>query len=100
MKCGHLSMKDGTNAGFGRLCAAELVKLWPLSSEIAVKQPVVSFGSKSQAPTKAAKATAISGKRINSSFLQKRINVLEKEVGRPIIWNDGTTHLDNPVLVS
>ena len=100
MKCGQLSMKDGTNAGFGQSCAVELVKSWPSSLEIAVKQPVASFGSKSQAPIKVVKATVTSGMRINSSFLQKRINVLEKEAGRRIIWNDGTTHLDNPVLVS
>ena len=27
-KCGHLSRKSGTNAGCGRLCAAELAKSW------------------------------------------------------------------------
>jgi len=99
MKCGHLSINDGTNVGFGQLCAVERVKSWPLSSEIAVNQPVANFGSKSLAPTKVVAATVISGKRINSSFPQKRINVLEKEAGRQIIWNDGTTHSDNPVLV-
>lgn len=29
-KCGHLSRKDGTNAGCGRFCAAELAKSWLL----------------------------------------------------------------------
>ena len=100
MKCGHLSIKGGTNVGFGRSCAAERVKSWPLSSEIAVKRPVASFGSKSQTPTKVAKATVISGKRINLSFLKKHITVSEKEAGRLIIWNDGTTHSDNPVPAS
>ena len=100
MKCGHLSIKGGTNVGFGQLCAAERVKLWLLSSGIAVKRLVASFGSKSQAPTKVVEATVTSGKRINLFSLRKPINVLEKEAGRPIIWNDGTTHSDNPVLAS
>ena len=30
MKCGHLSKKDGTNAGCGPSCAAELAKSWRL----------------------------------------------------------------------
>ena len=100
MKCGHLSMNDGTNAGFGRSCAAERVKSWPLSSGIAVKQPVASFGSKFQTPTKVAKATVTSGKRINLSFQKKRIIVLVKEAGRQIIWNVGITLSDNPVHAS
>ena len=29
-KCGHLSTKNGTNAGFGRLCVVALAKLWRL----------------------------------------------------------------------
>ena len=100
MKCGHLSMKDGTNAGFGQSCAVELVKSWPSSLEIAVKQPVASFGSKSQVPIKVVKATVTSGKRINSSSPKIPITVLEKEAGRRIIWNDGITRSDSPVLAS
>ena len=91
-------MKDGTNAGFGQSCVAELVKSWPLSSGIAVKQAVASFGIKSQQPTKVVKVTVTSGKLIDSSFLKKHINVLVKEAVRQITWNDGTTHSDNPVL--
>ena len=98
MRCGHLSIKSGTNVGFGRLCAVGRVKSWPLSSGIAVKQPVVSCGIKSQTLTKVVKATVIFGKRINSSFLRKPINVSEKEAGRQIIWNDGITRSDNLVL--
>ena len=90
-------MKGGTNVGFGRLCVAAHVKSWFLSSGIAVKQPVVSFGNKSLQPTKVVKVTVTSGKLIDSSFLKKHINVLVKEAGRPIIWKVGTTHLDNLV---
>jgi IS1 family transposase len=61
---------------------------------------IASFGNKSPKPTKVVKATATSGKRINLSFLKKHINVSEKEAGRQIIWNDGTTRSDNPVLAS
>jgi hypothetical protein len=46
MKCGHLSMKNGTNAGFGRLSAAALAKsrlsLWVIEA----RQPAASFGAK------------------------------------------------------
>ena len=93
-------MKDGTNAGFGQSCAVELVKSWPLSLEIAVKQPVASFGSKSHQLTKDAEATVTFGKLINSFFREILTNVLVKEAGKLIIWNDGTTHSGNPALAS
>jgi transposase-like protein len=46
MKCGHLFMNDGTNAGSGRSCVGELAKSWHLSSVIAVRQPAVHFGNR------------------------------------------------------
>ena len=93
-------MKDGTNAGFGRSCADERVKSWPLSSGIAVKRAVASFGIKSQQPTKVVKVTVTSGKLIKSSFRKKLISVSAKAAVKLIIWNVGTTLSDNPVPVS
>ena len=100
MKCGHLFIKDGTNAGFGRSCVAELAKSWPLSLGIAVKQLVASFGSKSHQPTKVVKVTAISGKLIHSSFLRKLIIVSAKAAGKSIIWSVGITLSGNPMPAS
>ena len=91
MNCGHLSMNDGTNAGCGRSCAAALAKLWRLSSQIAARQAVASCGSRFHKPTKVAKAIAISGKPISSSFRKRRMNVLAKAAGRQITWNVGST---------
>jgi IS1 family transposase len=58
MKCGHLSTKDGTNAGFGRSCAGAHAKSSLLSSGIMARQLVASLGSKSRKLTKAAGVTS------------------------------------------
>lgn len=100
MKCGHLSMSDGTNAGFGRLYVVALARLWPLSSGIEVKRPVANFGSKFHKPIRLATVTAISGKPTNSSFLKRHTSALAREAGRSIIWNVGITLCANPALVS
>jgi hypothetical protein len=92
MKCGRLSTKNGTNAGFGRSCAAELAKLWRLSLEIAVRRLAACFGSKFHKHTRVAKVIVISGKHMRLSFLWRRTNVLAKEAVRPITWNVGITH--------
>jgi hypothetical protein len=89
MKCGHLSKKDGTNAGYGQSCVVELVKSWRLFLAIAARRVVANCGNKSHQPTKVVKATATSGKRIVSSFLLKHMNVLAREADKPIIWNVG-----------
>ena len=91
MKCGHLSMKDGTNAGSGRSCVAGLAKSWHLSSVIAARQPAVNFGNKFHRPIGFAKAIAISGKPTSSSFRKRRMSVLAKAAGRPTTWSVGTT---------
>ena len=46
MKCGHLSTKDGTNAGSGRSCVAGLAKSWPFVIGDRSEAPAVNFGNK------------------------------------------------------
>src|SRR6266508_4919998 len=91
MKCGHLFMKDGTNAGCGQSCAVARAKLWRWSSGIEARPPVVGCGSKFHQNTRPAKVTAISGKPINSSFLIRHTNVLAKKADKSVIWNVGIT---------
>lgn len=100
MKCGHLSTKDGTNAGFGPSCAVGHVKLWLLSSVIAARQPVVHFGAKSHRSIGLVEATAISGKPIHLSFQQKHTSVLAKGADRQTTWSVGITPSGNRALVS
>ena len=97
MKCGHLFTKDGTNAGFGQSCVVEHAKSWPWSSGIVAKQPAVNFGNKFHQPIKLAKATAIFGKRINSSFLKKHMSALARAAGRQTTWSVGITPYGNQV---
>lgn len=94
-KCGRLSTKNGTSAGFGRLCAVGHAKLWRLSSGIGVRQPAVHFGNKFRKRIQVAEVIAIFGKPINSSFLSRPMNVLGKEADRLITWNVGIAPYDN-----
>ena len=64
---------------------------------IAARRPAANFGNEFHKPIGLAKATAISGKPINSSFLKKPTNALAKGVGRQTIWSVGITLCDNPV---
>ena len=100
MKCGHLSTKDGTNAGCGRSCAVALVKSWPLLSVIAARRVAASSGSKFHKRIRLARVTAISGKLINLSFLKRPMRVLAKAAGRQTTWSVGITPWGNRVLVS
>ena len=91
MKCGHLSTKDGTNAGFGRSCVVGLARSWRLSSGIAARRLVAGCGSRFHQPTRVATVTAISGKPINSFFLKRHTSALAKTVDKQTTWSVGIT---------
>src|SRR5258707_4354016 len=100
MKSGVLCRRKSKNAGCGQRCAAERGRLWPSSSVTAAKQRVFVFGRRSRRDTNTATPSAIFGRPINTRSRLKPIVVLGRKLGRPRIWNGGTTPCANGLVVT
>ena len=89
-KPGVLCSKRSISAGCGLSCVVEPDKSSHLWSVIAVKIPVVAFGTRFQASIAIVFPTVISGRLIKKCSRRKHIMRLVKIAGRYLTWNVGT----------
>lgn len=95
MKCGVVCAQKTRRGGCGQRCAVGPAKSSPSSLEIEGKRPVFSEGKPSRMNTNIAPPSVIFGRPIKTFFRQKPIAVLGRKLGRPRVWNDGTTSYAN-----